>query len=86
MGRGTGGAPGATMWGMWVAARGRGSRRGGLGVAASLCAAVHACLLFVRERRQEEERRKERKKEKKRKEKKKGKNMENFLNLKISEK
>jgi hypothetical protein len=53
-------------------------------VAASLCAALRACLLFVRERRQEGERRGKRKrKEKKRK---KGKNMENFLNLIFFEK
>jgi hypothetical protein len=38
------------MGGIGVAARGRGSRREGSGVAARLCAAVGACLLFVREK------------------------------------
>jgi hypothetical protein len=54
-------------------------------VAASLCAAVRACLLFVRERRQQGERRKERKKRRKEKIEKK-KKYGYFLNLKISEK
>jgi hypothetical protein len=69
IGRGAGGAR--------VAARGRGSRREGSGVAASLCAVVCACLLFVCERRQQAGRRMERKE----KTKEKRKNINFFLNL-----
>jgi hypothetical protein len=55
-------------WAAWGWLLGGGAPGGGLVVAASLCAALRACLLFVRERRQEGERRGKRKrKEKKRK-------------------
>jgi hypothetical protein len=54
MGRGAGGRLGAAISSMGVAAWGEGLQEGGLSVAASLCAAVRACLLFVRERRPKE--------------------------------
>jgi hypothetical protein len=44
---------------------GKGLQEGGLSVAASLCAAVRACLLFVRERRPRRKERKKKRKEKK---------------------
>jgi hypothetical protein len=74
---------GAAMGGIGVAARGRGSRREGSGVAARLCVAVGACLLFVREKaaKQEGERRIERTKKRKEKKIEKRKNMNFFLNL-----